>query len=64
MTNILTTECSKPWPKKVRIGSHMAAILPPVDWEVMAITAPKHTIQLHRTALTNTVIMPSKPRDE
>ncbi|MNI64793.1 hypothetical protein D3C73_1202580 [compost metagenome] len=61
MTNILTTVCSNPWPKKVRIGSHIAAILPVVDLEVIAITAPSVTIQLHRIALMKASPMPSAP---
>ena len=58
---MLTTECSNPWAKNVRIGNQAATILPNVDWEVIAMTTPRHTIQLHRTALATTVTIPEKP---
>ena len=62
MMNMLTTECSKPWAKKIRIGIQAAAIRPMVEVEAIAITTPKQTIQLHRIALTKTVSMPAAPK--
>ena len=61
MMNMLTTECSKPCAKKMKIGIQAAAILPMVDVVVMAATTARQTIQLHRIALTNTVIRPAGP---
>ena len=61
MMNMLTTECSKPWAKNIRIGSQAAAILPMVEVVVIAVTTPRQTIQLHSIALTKTVTMPAKP---
>ena len=58
MTNMLTTECSKPCAKNVMIGSHIARILPAVDWEVSAITTPSVTIQLQRIALLTATTCP------
>src|SRR5207245_11308162 len=58
ITNMLTTECSKPWAKNVRMGSHIAAILPIVDCEVSAIATPSVTIQLQRIALLTTTVRP------
>lgn len=43
-------------------GSQMAAILPMVSLETMPMNTPRHTSQLHSTALTNTVAMPAPPR--
>src|SRR5215467_6993047 len=57
MMNMLTTECSKPWAKKMNTGIQAAAILPTVEVVVMASTTARQTIQLHRIALTNTVTM-------
>src|SRR5689334_17628224 len=61
MTNMLTTACSKPWAKKVTIGSQAATILPTVELEVIAITTPRQTSQLQSTALTNTLTRPAVP---
>src|SRR5689334_16235328 len=61
MTNMLTTACSNPCAKKMKIGSQAVAILPTVEVEVMAKMTPKQTIQLQRIALTKTVTMPAKP---
>ena len=46
ITNMFTTECSKPSATKAKIGSYIAAILPIVDVEVNAMTTPTVTIQL------------------
>ncbi len=59
---MLTTECSKPCPKKISIGIQAAAILPMVEALVMAMTMARQTIQLHSIALTKTVTMPAKPK--
>src|SRR3954470_2621994 len=59
--NMFTTECSKPCAKNVRIGSHIATILPTVDGDVSAITTPRQTIQLQRMAFVKTVTSPAKP---
>src|SRR5205085_11007239 len=61
ITNILTIECSKPWAKKVKMGSHIATILPIVDRDTMANKAPTVTIQLHSTAFTKAVAQPAPP---
>src|SRR4051794_22647124 len=61
MTNMLTTECSKPWAKKVMIGSHIAPILPMVEVDVKAMTTPIVTSQLHSIALKKTSFMPVQP---
>src|ERR1700733_4293440 len=61
MMNMLTTACSKPWAKNVTMGNQAAAILPTVEVEVIAITTPRQTSQLHRMALTNEVTRPAKP---
>src|SRR5262245_57878171 len=61
MTNMLTTECSKPCAKKMDTGSQAAAILPTVQFVVIASTTARQTIQLHRMALTNTVTQPAIP---
>src|ERR1022692_257182 len=61
MMNMLTTECSKPWAKKIRIGIQAVAILPMMEVVPMASTTARQTIQLHSIALTNTVTMPAKP---
>ena len=61
MMNMLTTECSKPCAKKIRIGIQAVAILPMVEVVLMASTTARQTIQLHSIALTNTVTMPAKP---
>ena len=62
MTNMLTTECSKPCAKKMKIGIQAPAILPIVEWRSCAITTPRQTIQLHSTALTKTVTIPATPK--
>src|ERR1017187_7239230 len=61
ITNMLTMECSKPWAKNVRMGSHMAAILPVVERDTMASSVPTVTIQLQSTALTSAVAQPAPP---
>src|ERR1700740_2976889 len=61
MTNMLTTACSKPSAKNRKIGSHVAAILPTVEVEVIAMTTPRQTSQLQRMALTKTLTMPAVP---
>src|SRR5258708_787897 len=61
MTNIFTMECSYPCAKKVVMGSHIATILPMVERETRASTAPTVTIQLQRTALMNAVAHPLEP---
>src|SRR3954451_17582804 len=61
MTNMLTTECSNPWAKKVMIGSHIAPILPMVEVDVNAMTTPMVTSQLHSIALKNTSFIPVQP---
>jgi hypothetical protein len=45
---MFTIECSKPWAKKVVIGSHIARTLPVVEVEVIAITTPIVTIPLQK----------------
>src|SRR6266700_558746 len=61
ITNIFTMECSYPWAKKVVMGNHMATILPTVERETSASTAPTVTIQLQRIALMNAVAQPLEP---
>src|SRR5207245_10541267 len=56
ITNMLNTECSKPWAKNVRMGSHIAAILQIVDCEVSAIATPTVNIQLQRIDLHTTTV--------
>ena len=47
--------------RKSEIGSQLAAILPAVDLEVIAMTTPSVTIQLQRMAFTKAVIAPATP---
>src|SRR5215475_5631584 len=61
MMNMLTTACSKPSAKKVKIGSQVAAIFPTVELDVIAITTPRQTSQLQRMPLTNTLTRPAVP---
>src|SRR5262249_31173503 len=61
ITNMLTTECSKPCAKKMNTGIQAAAILPTVELVVIASTTARQTIQLQRMALTNTVTQPAAP---
>ena len=49
---MLTTECSKPCAKKMKIGIQAQAILPMVEFVVIASTTARQTIQLHSIALT------------
>src|SRR5205823_228818 len=59
--NKLKIKFSKPWAKKVKMGSHIATILPIVDRDTMANKAPTVTIQLHSTAFTKAVAQPAPP---
>lgn len=61
MTNIFTTQCSRPSAKKVKIGSQIANIFPVVDEDTNPITTPIVTIQLHRIALVKHTTMPVAP---
>jgi len=61
MMNMFTTVCSKPCAKKTEIGSHAPTSLPMVEDDVMAMTTPRQTSQLHSIALTKAVIMPAAP---
>src|SRR6202051_4637578 len=62
--NMLTTECSKPWAKKMKIDIQAQAILPMVEVVVMARTMARQTSQLHSIALTKQLTSPAKPRAE
>ncbi len=61
MTNIFTTQCSRPSAKKVKMGSQMAKIFPVVEEDTRPITTPRVTIQLHRIALVKQTTMPVAP---
>src|SRR5690606_6605392 len=61
MTNIFTTACSYPSAKNMNTGIAQAMIFPTVDWEVMAMTTPMQTIQLHRMPFTKAVAKPAVP---
>src|SRR5215472_10936987 len=56
--NMLTTACSKPCAKKMKIGIQAVAILPIVEFVPIASTTARQTIQLHRMPLTNAVTKP------
>src|SRR5262249_61800318 len=59
--NMLTTACSKPCAKKMKIGIQAVAILPIVEFVLIASTTARQTIQLHRMPLTNAVTSPATP---
>src|SRR5207249_485848 len=61
MMNMLTTACSKPCAKKMKIGIQAVAILPIVEFVPIASTTARQTIQLHRIPLTNAVAKPAAP---
>src|SRR5882724_5170281 len=61
ITNMLTTECSKPRATKVTIGNHAATILPMVELVIIVITTPRQTNQLQRIPLMKTVSIPALP---
>src|SRR6202023_4381397 len=61
MTNMLTTACSNPSAKNVKMGNQVAAIFPTVEVDVIAMTTPRHTSQLQRMALTKTLTIPAVP---
>src|SRR5665213_3144421 len=61
MMNMLTTACSNPSAKNMKIGIQVATIFPIVEVVVIAITTPRHTSQLQRMALTKTLTIPASP---